>query len=217
MTGSLRTLARTRSPTRAHGGCGAALAATTHARPRESLACAVPPDTLAGVSRSDSSPDESSLIWYFAYGSNMQVATFEGRRGMRPLRRSWGTLKGYRLCFDLPVGPGERGVANVIADDCDYVCGVLYLLTLVDMDRLDLTEGVPNGYYGRIEVEVVESSGSPVRVCTYASSSGSPGRRPSPRYIGLLLEGAREHGLPADYLARLQAFELAHDERVQDA
>ena len=41
------------------------------------------------------------------------------------------------------------------------------------------------------------------------------GRKPSARYLGLLLEGAREHGLPADYVAQLEKLELAHDERIK--
>ena len=31
-------------------------------------------------------------LWYFAYGSNMQRATFVERRGMRPLRRTWPAI-----------------------------------------------------------------------------------------------------------------------------
>ena len=33
--------------------------------------------------------------------------------------------------------------------------------------------------------------------------------------MGLLLDGARKHGLPEDYVASLRAFELAHDERLE--
>jgi len=33
------------------------------------------------------------------------------------------------------------------------------------------------------------------------------------RDIGLLLEGARQHGLPPDYVQFLESFELAVDER----
>ena len=52
-------------------------------------------------------------LWYFAYGSNLDPGTFLGRRRMRPLDTRVGRLDGFELRFDLPVGPGERGVANV--------------------------------------------------------------------------------------------------------
>ena len=54
-----------------------------------------------------------NALWYFAYGSNMSPAIFVERRGMHPLATQRARLEGYRLCFSIPVGPGERGVANV--------------------------------------------------------------------------------------------------------
>jgi hypothetical protein len=54
-----------------------------------------------------------------------------------------------------------------------------------------------------------------VRAWTLASGFAAKGRKPSARYIGLLLEGAREHGLPAEWIAHLESFELAVDERVE--
>ena len=40
-----------------------------------------------------------------------------------------------------------------------------------------------------------------------------PGRKPSRRYMGLLLSGARHYGLPDDYVAWLRNLDLAVDER----
>jgi len=51
----------------------------------------------------------------------------------------------------------------------------------------------------------------------YVSSHGVAGRKPSERYLNLLLEGAREHELPADYIRTLEAFDLAVDERSKTA
>ena len=154
-------------------------------------------------------------IWYFAYGSNMQRATFVGRRGMRPDRSVWGRLLGYRLTFDLPIGPSDRGVANIAADPLAAVCGVLHSISQAELDFLDRTEGVHRGLYERLAVEVQAEGGLPVEACVYISSRGVDGRKPSARYLGLLLDGARHYGLPASYVAELQAYELAVDERKQ--
>jgi hypothetical protein len=62
--------------------------------------------------------------WYFAYGSNMQAATLRGRRGIEPLDVRIGRLAGYRLCFDIPIGGGSRGVANLAIDAGAEVWGV---------------------------------------------------------------------------------------------
>ncbi len=153
-------------------------------------------------------------LWYFAYGSNMSPATFVERRGMRPLTVRWGWLDGYRLCFDLPVGPGERGCANVAPEAGARVAGILYCITRDDADRLDRTEGVPQGIYGRVAVEVTVNGTERIPAFTYQSSVRQPGRKPSARYLGLLLDGARAHGLPPEYVAWLERFDLAFDERT---
>jgi cation transport regulator ChaC len=156
---------------------------------------------------------EAQLLWYFAYGSNMQRATFLERRRMQPIAVRWGWLHDHRLCFDLPVGPGERGVANVVRSIGDRVCGVLYQLTAAEFDRLDLTEGVPAGLYRRLRVDVVDGAGERLDALAYGSTISVPGRRPSARYLGLLLEGARENGLPAEWIELLARLDLAIDER----
>jgi cation transport regulator ChaC len=153
-------------------------------------------------------------VWYFGYGSNMNRAIFCERRGMNPLAIRWGWLEGHRLCFDLPVGPGERGVANVVAETGARTCGVLFLLEPAQLDHLDRTEGVHRGYYRRVLVEVLAENGERIPAFTYRSTSGRSGRKPSARYLGLLVDGARQHGLPPDYVAALERFELAVDERL---
>jgi len=155
-------------------------------------------------------------LWYFAYGSNMSPAIFVERRGIQPSALAWGWLDGYRLCFDLAVGKGERGVANVVPEDAARTCGVLYRITPEQAEHLDHTEGVGGGYYGRIDIVIVAENGERYQAFTYHSKRGTAGRKPSPRYIGLLLEGALHHGLPADYLDYLRGFELAVDERPED-
>lgn len=157
----------------------------------------------------------SDPLSYFAYGSNMSRTIFVERRGIQPVSATWGWLEGYRLCFDLPVGPGERGVANVVPEIGARTCGVVYRISPQEAEHLDRTEGVGGGFYRRVDVIVAGARGEAIEAFTYHSTFSSPGRKPSLRYLGLLLDGAREHGLPADYLDFLRAFELAVDERPE--
>ncbi len=154
-----------------------------------------------------------ATLWYFAYGSNLERGTFLGRRRMQPLATEIGVLDDFALCFDLPVGPGERGVANVVRRPGEYVWGALYQLTAPEAQRLDRTEGVDRGAYRRLEVEVRTPDARAVGAFTYRSELGQPGRKPSRRYMGLLLRGSRELGLPAEWVERLRAWPLASDER----
>jgi hypothetical protein len=152
------------------------------------------------------------LLWYFAYGSNLDPETFVGRRGMRPVESCVAILRGYRLVFDLPVGGGERGCANVLAAPAESIHGVAYRITATDGERLDATEGVPRAYR-RLEVALECPQGA-LPGFTYCSSLGRAGRKPSERYLNLLLRGARHHGLPESWIGFLRSTELAVDERL---
>ena len=154
-------------------------------------------------------------LWYFAYGSNLCRATFVERRGMTPLDTPRGRLDGYRLTFDLPVGPGERGVANLVADPGAVTWGACYLLDAATCDQLDRTEGVHAGYYRRLDVAVTIEDGARLTAFAYHGTMTVPGRKPSARYVGLVLDGAREHGLPAEWIRHLETLELAVDERLR--
>lgn len=150
--------------------------------------------------------------WYFAYGSNLDPGTFVGRRKMRPLAAQVARLSDFELRFDLPVGRAERGVANVFPRRGGEVWGVAFALRPRDLARLDRSEGVHRGFYRRIAVRL-RCGDADLDAWTYHSTHGKPGRKPSRRYLGLLLRGAHYHGLPPDYVGALRLVELAQDER----
>jgi cation transport regulator ChaC len=155
-----------------------------------------------------------SVLWYFAYGSNMCASTFVERRGIHPLEARRARLDAHRLCFNLPVGPGERAVANVEPDADACTWGVAYLISAEQAEHLDRTEGVHRGAYARSAVTIELESAERLAAFTYRSALTCEGRKPSARYLQLLLAGAREHGLPAEYVRALEALELAWDERL---
>jgi cation transport regulator ChaC len=160
-------------------------------------------------------PSNVELAWYFAYGSNMNDDIFRKRRSMAPMRSCVARLDDHELCFTIPVGPGERGVANIQQSPGKSVLGVAHLIPVADFERLDRSEGAPRSIYRRVRVQVsIEDLGF-LEAETYQSDIKITGRKPSARYIGLMVRGAREHGLPAEYIDLLQSFELAADERKE--
>jgi gamma-glutamylcyclotransferase len=143
----------------------------------------------------------SDQIWYFAYGANMHEATFRIRRGIQAFECRPGRIKGYRLRFNLEGRPkGKAAPANLCVDPGAEVWGVLYRIIQRDLIRLDSTEGVPGRGYRHVPVEAEDAAGRPLQAIAYIARGNDIDGKPSLRYIRLLREGARAHGLPAHYL-----------------
>ncbi len=150
----------------------------------------------------------SARVWYFAYGSNMQPATFAERRGIVPAQALPARALGWRLVLDKPpLVPIGESFANLIATAGAETFGVVYEITPDDLSHVDLTEGVLIGNYTRVEiaVEPLASSDGPARAFTLVSDQRAPDLRPSDRYMQLLIEGAKHHGLPDAWIAMLRA------------
>ncbi len=150
---------------------------------------------------------------YFAYGANMSRAVL-ARRGIAPLSSEPARLDGWRLRFSHPgLLPIEPAFANLEPGAGDVVHGVLHTLRAGDLERLDRLEGAE---YLHEELTVVGATGE-VRARAYRDPFPVGGLRPSRRYLASLLTGAREHGLPADWLRALEAQPSLHVPLVSDA
>ncbi len=153
-------------------------------------------------------PDEE--VWYFAFGANMHHSAFRERRGMRPIEWRPGRIKGYRLRFNLEGRPkGKAAPANISPVADAEVWGVLYRITRADLLRLDRTEGVPGRRYRHLWVDGEDIDGGALPIVTYIADGNEQDGNPSLRYLTLLREGARAHGLPEPYLRFLDSVENA--------
>src|SRR5262249_25466321 len=103
---------------------------------------------------------------------------------------------------------GKAAPANLYPDLRSEVWGVAYRITRRDLMRLDSTEGVPGRGYRHTTVEV-ESRGGLLNAVTYIAAGKQYDGKPSLRYLTLLQDGARAHGLPADYVRFLESVEPA--------
>jgi cation transport regulator ChaC len=138
----------------------------------------------------------------------MHDSAFLERRRMKPLEWRVGRIKGYRLRFNLEGRPrGRAAPANICPDDGQEVWGVLYKITNREMVRLNSTEGVPGGAYRPTWLTVEDVEGQPVLAMTYVAKGKEVDGIPSHRYISLLRDGARAHGLPEPWVRFLEAVE----------
>jgi len=82
--------------------------------------------------------------------------------------------------------------------------------------RLDATECLGHGY-DEMQVTLGIAPGS-ITAWTYCPTSIDASLRPYTWYKALVVAGAREHGLPSDYIARLQqiaAFDDSYADRAR--
>ncbi len=137
--------------------------------------------------------------FYFAYGSNMSSRCMRERA---PSARALGAalLSGRRLVFDKR-GRDGSAKANLSQTDDGEVWGVVWEIEAAEWIDLDSVEGG----YERVSVEVVRSGGERLVADTYVGWALTPDPTPFDWYRGLLLEGAREHGLPAGYIDELES------------
>ncbi len=137
--------------------------------------------------------------WYFAYGSNLWMEQVADRTG--PIlqgddRPRLARLPDHRLVFNMQEGPDEV-FANIMPGE-DTVFGVVYRLTHASLDRMDRHE---QGYV-RMRVRVVLEDGEFIEAVTYVADPAyvAHGGRPSAVYLRRIVLGARQHGLPEDYI-----------------
>ena len=147
-------------------------------------------------------------FFYFAFGANMSSRVFRERRGVVPYSTEAAVLRDHRLAFDsLGIPFIEPAFASVVAERGSVVHGVLYTLDPRGFAKLDRVEG-PGYRLRSLDVEGVTHGR--VTAAVYQTREPRVERRPSARYLRLLLAGAREHGLPLAYIDELEAQPSVH-------
>ena len=139
---------------------------------------------------------------YFAYGSNMHSQRL-GRRLGRIGRLGVYALAEHLLRFH-KVGKDGSGKCDAFhtGKAADAVWGVLYEIDMGDEATLDRIEGLGVGYH-KAQVRLADAAGASAAAFTYRAIRINATLRPFAWYKRHVLEGAREAGLPADYIAAI--------------
>lgn len=144
---------------------------------------------------------EAAQRLYFAYGSNLYLPRMT-QRVPSAVPLGVAQLPGYRLTFDKLADCGStKCTIEATEEEAKTVWGTVYRIDPAEQPRLDEAEG-PD--YEIIDIEVCMSAGERLAVFTYRArpecvGSGSP----FVWYRDLVLQGARQHALPADYVNRI--------------
>ncbi len=143
-------------------------------------------------------------LWYFAYGSNLDLERKQGRTGA--IRESHlATLSGYRIAFNKKASNGDN-YANLMADPTEETLGVIYRCSSEAFEALDLFEGAARGHYQRMEVQVRTLDGQNVSAIAYIARPEViiAETKPSEEYFGYIRRGARDHRFPANAIRALE-------------
>ncbi|XP_066484380.1 gamma-glutamylcyclotransferase [Tiliqua scincoides] len=146
---------------------------------------------------------------YFAYGSNLLR---ERIRLSNPsiIFHVLGSLLGYKLAFGSHLGKPSStwhgSTATIIQSPSDEVWGVVWRMNISDLCSLDKQEGVEDGLYVPIDVDVRTEEGKVLKCRCYQMTDYVYGL-PSPQYKKVICMGAKQNGLPSDYRKKLDAIE----------
>lgn len=146
-----------------------------------------------------------AVLLYFAYGSNMLTKRLRERI---PAAQPVGIaiLDGYEFTCDKSSKDGSSK-GNIIIRKNAATWGVVFEIPDNSLAILDKAEGG----YKRITVSV-SIGGQNIECETYISEKTST-ELPYDWYMKYIVDGAREHGLPNDYVLALSQIAVKEDKR----
>jgi hypothetical protein len=152
------------------------------------------------------------MKWNFAYGSNLHPKRVRERADVALNRCERAVLRDWRLAFNLATGMQwvEPAMANIVPAPGEEVHGVAIQMSDEELARLTRSEGGTR-FYRSVSVEVDTYDGERIAATVFVAREDIVRDEvaPSLRYLTLLREGARHHGLEEDYRAFLEAHDFA--------
>ncbi|MGH7230094.1 MAG: gamma-glutamylcyclotransferase family protein [Nitrospiraceae bacterium] len=139
-------------------------------------------------------------MWYFAYASNMNRQQLEQRVKRTSIRWMAARLDAYVIRFNKRSTVDLSGKANIVPDVEGIVWGVIFDLSEDEIERLARFEG---GYSRKTLAVVAGEAAEELQAETFVAKADEPDLLPTSTYLRVIIEGAREHELPADYRERL--------------
>ncbi len=113
-------------------------------------------------------------------------------------------LHDFEVQFNFLSKTYNGGVTGVEPSAGKKALGVLYNVPPDEIEQLDIVEGIPAGIYYRETVTVIDEDGKEYNAETYRTTEPKGPFTPTTHYLGLMIKGAKEHGLDPDYIKELE-------------
>ena len=159
-------------------------------------------------------------LYYFAYGSNMCTGRLRARvPSARPVFVT--QLRCHTLKFQKRSEKDDSAKADAehTGRESDVVWGVVFEIDAAQKQRLDEAEGLGRGYEEK-SVSLKDSTGQTYEASMYFASPTykDADLKPYSWYLRFVVEGAKQHGLPPNYVGLLERVESSEDrDRARDA
>ncbi|XP_061395027.1 gamma-glutamylcyclotransferase-like [Musca vetustissima] len=169
----------------------------------------------------------ASKFYYFGFGSNLLAKRLH-IQNPTAIRVGPGKLENYSLDFYFPSKRWMGAAATIVPTKNDHVWGAIWEIDGSDLEHLDNQEGVHEGIYTPITVDVYCPPFNKHIECRAYHLCRQPEghlklipnekvpteRQPSLTYLKTLVKGAQETGIPLDYVQWLK--QIRHNSQVAE-
>jgi gamma-glutamylcyclotransferase len=152
---------------------------------------------------------------YFAYGSNMSLPRLK-KRVPSAVRIGAFKLSEHSLRFHKVSKKDGSGKCDALftGNPNDYIVGALFEISDNDKGSLDRAEGLGYGYKQK-QVLVNDAQGNAIEAVAYYATNTDSSLQPYSWYLYHVIYGAKETGVPADYLDTLSATDSKKDQDTE--
>ena len=142
-------------------------------------------------------------MYHFGYGSNSNP---EFLRQYCPSAKfvMKAFLPNFEVQFRFWSKKRNGGISTIIPSPGELVHGVIYEVSLKDIEELDKLESVPQGLYRRETFKVLGEDYKWYNADLYRVSEPKGPFIPAKSYVELMYSGAKEHGLSSDYIKKIE-------------
>jgi gamma-glutamylcyclotransferase (GGCT)/AIG2-like uncharacterized protein YtfP len=142
-------------------------------------------------------------MYHYGYGSNLnQDFLKQDCPSARYVMKAY--LPSFEVQFRYWSKKRNGGISTIIHSPGELVHGVIYDVSVKDIEELDILESVPQGLYKRETFKVLGEDGRWYDADLYSVSEPKGPFTPSKSYVELMLEGAKEQGLASEYIKKIE-------------
>lgn len=154
--------------------------------------------------------DDEEQVLHFGYGSNMSESYMKQYTpGLKYVRNA--QLPNFEIQFRKYSENMQGGISSIIEKPGGMIYGVLYWIPRKEIEELDILEDVPLGIYKRETFQVLGDDGEWYAADLYRVTEPKGPFEPAKQYLDLMINGATEHGINAEWLETLKKWRAAQD------